>query len=125
MSAWWPLASKSVHGERARRVVFETGEGGRIYEIARDGGEADWGRVLVWDHPNHVVFTWHPGRESNTAGTVDVSFTPEESGTLVRLVHSGWEKLGDQAREVRAGYDTGWDEVFGRCYVEAGREYSA
>lgn len=127
MSSWWPLSSKSVHGERAKRVVFERGEAGRIYEIAEDGSEADWGRVVTWDEPRRVVFTWHPGRSADTAGTVDVTFTPDGSGTRVELVHSGWEKLGDGAREMRAGYDTGWDDVFGRRFVDAcmRRDHSA
>ena len=34
----------------------------------------------------------------------------EKSGTLVELVHTGWERRPDGAR-AREGYDTGWNTV--------------
>jgi uncharacterized protein YndB with AHSA1/START domain len=116
MSTWWPLDSHSVSGARARSVVCDGRSEGRIYEVEDDGTEHLWGTVIKWEPPSLFVFTWHPGRDSSSAQQVHVSFTPESEGTLVRLVHSGWEKLGEEAAHTRRGYDTGWDLVLGKRF---------
>ena len=119
IDSWWPLATHSVGGERARTVVFESGIGGRIYEVLDDGTESDWGRVTEWDVPAQIAFTWHPGRHADSAGFVTVEFYTEGNETVVSLTHSGWERLGEGAIETRNGYDTGWDLVFRRRFVAA------
>lgn len=118
---WWPMRSHSVGGERTQKVVFEGREGGRIYEIERDGEQHDWGRITVWDPPGRVAFTWHPGRTPDTAQEVEVRFTATREGTRVDLIHTGWERLGDLARRARRGYPIGWAYVL-RLY--AGRTRS-
>jgi uncharacterized protein YndB with AHSA1/START domain len=117
---WWPLESHSVGGDQAHTCVFESEAGGRIYEIQRDGTESEWGRVLAWEPPHRVTFTWHPGRQASTAQEVEVTFEETPGGTSVRLTHRGWETLGEKAQETRRGYDTGWDKVLGRYMQEAG-----
>lgn len=53
--------------------------------------------------------TWHPGEESSPQQTqLAVTFESAAGGTLVRLEHSGWERV-DLAR--RTSYDAGWDNV--------------
>lgn len=121
VSSWWPLATHSIGEKQARTAVFESKVGGRIYEILDDGTEHDWGRVVELDRPNSVLFTWHPGRSADTAGTVEVRFAADGDNTIVRLVHDGWEKLGAKAAETREGYDSGWDFVLGQRYVERAR----
>jgi uncharacterized protein YndB with AHSA1/START domain len=119
MAAWWPLETHSVAGERARTVIFEPRRDGRIFEVDIDGAESRWGTVLAYDPPTRVVFSWHPGRAAETAGTVEVTFRQAGNGTVVNLTHTGWEKLGEAGEATRAGYDTGWDLVFGDRYVAA------
>lgn len=111
IAAWWPLETHSVGGEDALGVVFEQHAGGRIYELGEDGEETLWGRVKVFDPPRGVLFSWHPGRQPGTAQTVEVRFERARGGTLVRLEHWGWERLGDDAFETRAHYLSGWDLV--------------
>ena len=41
-----------------------------------------------------------------------VTFEPVAEGTLVRLEHSGFERVPDAA-DALAGYDAGWKEVLG------------
>ena len=41
-------------------------------------------------------------------------FATHGGGTRVELEHRGWERLGAEAAEARASYDTGWDHVLGR-----------
>jgi hypothetical protein len=38
-------------------------------------------------------------------------------GTRVTLIHTGWERLGDQGVARRMGYHDGWDGVL-RGYIE-------
>lgn len=111
---WWPLASHSVGEEHARTCVLESGVGGRIYEIIDDGRQVEWGRVLAWEPPRRLVFSWYPGRAPDTAQQVEVTFDEQAGGTLVRLTHSGWETLGDKARSYYDNYVTGWDFVLGK-----------
>ena len=108
---WWPLPTHSVGEESAVGVVFEEGVGGAIVETLGDGSTAVWGTVTRWEPPHRVTFTWHPGNPEAEAGTVEVTFTAMAAGgTVVELVHSGWDRRPDGAR-ARANYDTGWDTV--------------
>lgn len=96
-----------------------------LYERTPAGVEADWGRVTAWEPPERLAFTWHPGRDDDTATEVEVTFTAAADGTMVRLAHAGWEVLGDRAREVRERYVTGWAMVLGQRYAAAARSDAA
>lgn len=111
---WWPIESHGVSGSGAARVAFEGRIGGRICETGPDGAEHVWGTVTVWDPPRRVAFTWHPGRAADTRQEVEVTFHPAGGGTRVDLVHSGWERLGEEAAGTRARYDAGWELVLSR-----------
>jgi len=56
--------------------------------------------------------TWHPGSSPDTATDVEVSFAEHDGGTLVTLVHSGWERTEAPAR-LAEGYGQGWLSVLG------------
>jgi uncharacterized protein YndB with AHSA1/START domain len=111
IGSWWPLRSHSVGKANALKVELEPHVGGRIVERERDGRENVWGEILAWDPPELVRFTWHPGRQAETAQEVEVRFSAEGRGTRVKLTHSGWERLGDKARLARRGYPIGWAYV--------------
>ncbi len=113
MATWWPLKTHSVGEERTQTCVFDGQLGGRIYEVITGGEEADWGRVTLWDPPHAVSFTWFPGREEDPAQVVEITFSGSGSGTKIHLLHSGWERFGERAAEMRRDYDTGWDYVLG------------
>jgi uncharacterized protein YndB with AHSA1/START domain len=117
LTTWWPLESHSVFENEAVECFFEGMAGGRIYEVNGAGEESDWGRVLAWEPPGKVAFTWHPGREAKTEQRIEVTFDAVTEGTQVVLTHSDWELLGDDAEKSRNGYDTGWDLVLGE-YVK-------
>lgn len=114
VDTWWPRRSHSVFQEGCAEVRMEGRLEGRLYEISDDGEESTWGRVTAWDPPRTVAFTWHPGRDEETAQSVEVTFRPVERGTRVRIEHVGWEKLGEAAEETRNGYDRGWEVVLER-----------
>jgi uncharacterized protein YndB with AHSA1/START domain len=111
---WWPLATHSVGLERAAGVTFGAGAGQTITETLADGTTAVWGTITGWEPPHRVAFTWHPGRPESEATDVEVTFTPDEAGgTVVLLVHSGWERRADGAT-ARDGYESGWEPVIRR-----------
>ncbi len=116
IGGWWPIATHSVDPDETETCVFEGVQGGRIYERHRDGSEADWGRVTVWEPPTRIVFTWRPGRPASTAQEVEVVFTPTADGTRVELTHRDWERYGPGAKEQRDEYAPGWDYVLS-CYT--------
>ena len=119
MAGWWPLATHSVYGAAATGVVIEPWVGGRVYETTDDGRTADWGVVSAWEPGERFATSWHPGNDRALATQVDVRFSPTPGGgTTVDLVHTGWEVRGADAREIAAGYDSGWKLVLGR-FVEA------
>jgi uncharacterized protein YndB with AHSA1/START domain len=109
---WWPVAAHSVAPEQVATVVLEGRVGGRLYERRHDGGEADWGRVLAWEPPDRLVLAWSPSPGRPAPTQVEVRFTAVEADhTRVQLEHRGWERLGDQAAQVRSGYEGGWPGV--------------
>jgi hypothetical protein len=114
IGAWWPLATHSVHGPDAS-VAFE---GDRLVE--RLGSQvAVWGHVLAEDPPRSFRMTWHPGSNPADATEVGVEFLPDGDGTIVRLTHSGWERLAEGAAR-RERYDSGWVPVLSSFAAQAG-----
>lgn len=98
-------------------TVFEPRVGGNIYDRAVDGSECRWARVLVYEPPNRVVFSWDISPrwqiETNPALTseVEVRFfaeTPER--TRVELEHRNIDRHGAGWEAVRDGVgdDAGW-----------------
>jgi uncharacterized protein YndB with AHSA1/START domain len=116
---WWPLTTHSVGEEQAKTCVFEGWIGGRIIEVLKNGSQSEWGRVVAWEPFHKVVFQWYPGREPDTAQEVTVTFSEVPDGSLVELVHTGWETLGDAALTKRNGYESGWDYVLAKYVATA------
>lgn len=123
---WWP--SDYHIGEQApEAILVEPRQGGRWYERAADGAECDWGRVLVWEPPNRVVFAWQINAEWRyepdvaQGSEVEVSFTPAGAGgTLVRLEHRNFERHGAGAASIREsiGGAGGWTGLLD-CFTKA------
>jgi uncharacterized protein YndB with AHSA1/START domain len=111
IGSWWPLAAKSVGLEEAVDLTIEPRLGGRVYEQHRNGAEYDWGEILAWDPPCRLVFTWHPGRATETGQEVEVTFAAAGNGTRVELEHRGWERLVGPGGEIPAHFESGWDEA--------------
>lgn len=107
-SLWWPIGH-SVSAAPGLRVTFEPGRGGRIFERTPAGVEHDWGEILAWDPPHRLRYLWHLRRDRRDATEVDITFAPDGAGTRVTIVHSGWERLGDDGSAWRDRNRQGWD----------------
>ncbi len=98
-------------------TVFERREGGRIYDRGVDGSECRWARVLAYEPPDRVVFSWDisPRWQIETdhekTSEVEVRFTAEGDGrTRVDLEHRHLDRHGDGWESAREGVsgDGGW-----------------
>lgn len=105
--------------------MFEPHVGGHIYDRGIDGSECRWARVLAYEPPTRVVFSWDISprwqleSDPARASEVEVRFiaeTPER--TRVELEHRNLERHGDGWQGVRDGVanDTGWP-LYLRRYV--------
>jgi len=96
---------------------FEPHVGGHIYDRAEDGSECHWARVLAYEPPDRVVFSWDIGptwqieADEANASEVEVRFiaeTPER--TRLELEHRNLDRHGPGWESVRdgVGNDQGW-----------------
>lgn len=98
-------------------TVFEPRVGGRIYDIGSDGSRCAWARVLAFEPPNRVVFSWDIGptwqveADESKTSEVEVRFIAEAADrTRVELEHRHLDRHGDGWRSVADGVggDAGW-----------------
>lgn len=100
IGAWWPLRSHGLYGVTGTLLLL----GGRLVEHAPDGQQSLWASVTAWEPPRRLVLQWHPGAELEDASELEVLFLGDDDGTRVEIVHRGWERFGEQARQRRSGY---------------------
>ena len=98
-------------------TIFEPRVGGHIYDRAIDGSECRWARVLVYEPPHRVLFSWDISPywqvETDPAHTseVEVRFVAETAQrTRLELEHRNIERHGPGWEGVRDGVDgdAGW-----------------
>ena len=98
-------------------TVFEPRAGGHVYDRGVDGSECRWARVLAYEPPDRLLFSWDisptwqvepdPARSSE----VEVRFiaeTPER--TRVELEHRKLDRHGENWESMRDGVASpgGW-----------------
>jgi DNA-binding transcriptional ArsR family regulator/uncharacterized protein YndB with AHSA1/START domain len=107
----------NILGVERAETVFEPRVGGHIYDRAVDGRECRWARVLAFEPPDRVVFSWDLSPqwqvETDQAKTsvVEVRFIAETpQRTRVELEHRDLDRHGDGWQGVREGVggDQGW-----------------
>jgi uncharacterized protein YndB with AHSA1/START domain len=98
-------------------TVFEPRVGGSIYDRGTDGSECHWARVLVYEPPARVVFSWDIGptwqveTEPENTSEVEVHFIAEgPQRTRVELEHRNLDRHGPGWEAVAGGvgHDQGW-----------------
>ena len=108
-------------------TVFEPRVGGHIYDRGVDGSECRWARVVAYEPPDRLAFTWditpqwQLEADPDRASEVEVRFISESPDrTRLELEHrhldrhgKGWEGLREGV-----GADGGWPLYLQR-YAEA------
>jgi uncharacterized protein YndB with AHSA1/START domain len=103
--------------------VFEPHAGGRVFDRGVDGSECQWARVLAYEPPDRLVFTWDISpywqieTDLSKASEVEVRFVPENAErTRVELEHRHLERHGEGWEGLREGVhgDQGWPLYLGR-----------
>ncbi len=98
-------------------TVFEPRVGGHIYDVGLDGSRCEWSRVLVFDPPSRVVFSWDIGptwqleTDPSKTSEVEVRFIAESADrTRVELEHRHLERHGTGWQSVAEAVDgdAGW-----------------
>lgn len=99
------------------QTVFEPQVGGHIRDVGVDGSECRWARVLAYEPPERVVFSWDIGSqwqletEPENTSEVEVRFIAETpQRTRIELEHRNIDRHGPGWEAVRDGVadDAGW-----------------
>lgn len=115
IGTWWDQDKHILEAPLAD-MVFEPFVGGHIIDRGVDGSECRWARVLVYEPPHRVCFSWDidtrwqietdPERTSD----IEISFielTPES--TRVVLTHRNLDRHGAGWERMRDAVGGGWN----------------
>ena len=108
VSEWWPPTHRPSKDPESSLYLEE---GGRFWERARDGREAELGRVLSWEPPNRLRIDFYIGSGPEKPTDLEVMFAAEDGGTRVRIHHrskAGSEDIWTLRAPV---FDRSWDAV--------------
>ncbi|HMK99643.1 MAG TPA: SRPBCC family protein [Acidimicrobiales bacterium] len=116
IGTWWPPEHHILEGELAE-MIFEPRVGGHVYDRATNGNECHWARVLVYEPPTRIVFSWdislqwqlEPDQERTSE--IEVRFIAESPDrTRVELEHRKLDRHGDGWESMRdaVGSPEGW-----------------
>jgi uncharacterized protein YndB with AHSA1/START domain len=108
IGSWWPPDHHILQAPLAE-MVFEPREGGHVYDRGTDGSECRWARVLAYEPPNRLVFSWDIAldwqieTDPQKTSEVEIRFIAETpQRTRVELEHRhldrhgpGWEQMRD------------------------------
>lgn len=104
-------------GTAIAETRFEPRVGGHIYDRAADGSECRWARVLAYEPPNRLVFSWDISprwqleSDEVNASEVEVRFVAETpQRTRLELEHRYLDRHGPGWESLREGVDgnAGW-----------------
>jgi uncharacterized protein YndB with AHSA1/START domain len=116
IGTWWSPDHHILDG-KPPEMVFEPHVGGHIIDRAADGTECRWSRVLAYEPPNRVVFSWDINldwkleTDPEKTSDIEVRFTAEgPDRTRVELEHRNIDRHGDGWERMRdaVGSPNGW-----------------
>lgn len=95
IGAWWRPNGLFQTTPRAPGVLaFEPGNGGRLTETLANGKVFEIGRILAWEPPTRLVFSWRQANFPPELQTeVEVRFEAVGQETRVSVEHRGFDQL--------------------------------
>ena len=118
IGSWWTPEHHILHAD-LKEMVFEPRVGGLIIDRGIDGSECAWARVLAYEPPNRLVFSWDVSpqwqleTDHSRTSEVEVRFIAENPArTRVELEHRNLDRHGDGWERMRdaVGAPDGWGE---------------
>ena len=112
-------------------TVFEPRVGGHIYDRATDGSECRWARILAYEPPDRVVFSWDISpqwqieTDPDLTSEVEVRFVPDgPDRTRVELEHRNLDRHGAGWQSVAGdiGGGEGWPLYLSRYAALLGQD---
>jgi len=117
IGSWWDPTHHIIDGELAE-MVFEPRVGGHIIDRATDGSECRWARVLAYEPPHRLVFSWDINvqwkleTDLEKTSEIEVTFTPGgPDRTHVVLTHRNLDRHGEGWQGMRDAVGSGWSLV--------------
>jgi uncharacterized protein YndB with AHSA1/START domain len=116
IGTWWNPEHHILQAELAE-MVFEPRVGGHIIDRGVDGSECSWARVLAYEPPNRVVFSWDIDlswqieTDHEKTSEIEVRFTAQgPDRTHVTLEHRNIDRHGEGWEGMReaVGSQDGW-----------------
>jgi uncharacterized protein YndB with AHSA1/START domain len=114
IGTWWDPGHHILQGELAE-MIFEPRVGGHIIDRAVDGSECRWARVLAYDPPHRVCFswdistTWQIETDQTRTSEIEIVFTAEgPDRTHVVLTHRYLDRHGPDWHAMRDAVGSGW-----------------
>lgn len=114
IGTWWDK-DKHLLDAPIAEMIFEPYVGGNIIDRAVDGSECRWARVLAYEPPHRVCFSWDINTrwqiETDPERTSEVEITFTELGpdsTRVVLTHRHLDRHGEGWEGMRDAVAGGW-----------------
>ena len=114
IGTWWNADHHIIEAPLSH-MVFEPFVGGNVFDVGTDGSECRWSRVLAYDPPSRVVFSWDINPrwqvepDPAKCSEVEVTFTAEgPSTTRVVLEHKHLDRHGDGWTTLPEAMAQGW-----------------
>jgi uncharacterized protein YndB with AHSA1/START domain len=114
IGTWWD-EDKHILDASLAEMVFEPFVGGHIIDRGTDGSECRWARVLAYEPPRRVCFSWDINTrwqietDPERTSEVEITFTglsPER--TRVVLTHRHLDRHGEGWEDMRDAVGRGW-----------------
>ncbi len=80
----------------------------------KEGDRNCWGKVLELKKPERLVHTFTHAQLEGAETKCTWTLEPVKGGTILTLVHEGWEAFDGEPFVMAAEHDKGWDEFLGR-----------
>jgi uncharacterized protein YndB with AHSA1/START domain len=116
---WWPK-EYTWSQQALKKIAIAPYINGHCFETGPFDFRCDWGRVIEFERPFHIAFSWQisperiPLPDPEKASKVTVTFkTLEDKTVRVRLIHSGFEQYGTDWQEYARAMNSekGWPYI--------------
>lgn len=119
LQEWWPK-EYTWSQQSLKKMTIAPYINGHCFETGPNDFRIDWGRVLEFERPYHIAFSWQisssrvPVPDPEKASKVTVTFkTLEDKTVRIRLIHSSFDRHGSDWEEYARAMNSekGWPYI--------------